>query len=180
MRPWLWMLALVAAPALHAANLHGRVSRVTDGDSLWVRPASGGAPMEIRLLDLDAPEGCQSFGPESAQALRRRVLDQPVRVHTVGTDSYGRRLARVEHRGQDVGAWLVRHGYAWAGTFHGRRGPYAALEQQARREHEGLWARPGAMEPRSFRKRFGPCQHAGPDATGGFAFSPGLPNIATR
>ena len=158
MKRCLVLLALVLAPALHAAGFSGTVSHVTDGDSLWVRPARGGAPVEVRLLDLDAPEGCQSWGPQARQALRGRVLHQGVRVRTRGTDDYGRQLARIELRGEDVGRWLVRNGHAWSASFKGRAGPYAGLEQQARQEHKGLWALPGALEPRSFRKRFGPCQ----------------------
>ena len=150
-------IALLLAASAHAAILRGTVSHVTDGDTLWVRPADGGAAVEIRLLDLDAPEACQRFGAEAKQALKKLVLQQPVRVLTRSPDDYGRTLARVEHRGQDVGAWLVRNGYAWSSSFHRRAGPYAPVEEQARREHAGLWARADALEPRSFRKRFGRC-----------------------
>jgi len=157
MRSWLPALALAVAAPLHAASFSGTVSHVTDGDTLWVRPAAGGAPVELRLLDLDAPEGCQAFGREAGQALRARVLHQRVRVRTRGTDDYRRQLAKVEHRGEDVGGWMVRQGYAWSMTFRGKAGPYAPLEARARGERRGLWARPGALEPRSFRRRFGPC-----------------------
>jgi endonuclease YncB( thermonuclease family) len=165
MRGWLAALLFVLAPALQAApsaepqtgGFSGTVSHVTDGDTLWVRPASGGEAIEIRLLDLDAPEGCQSYGAEAKQALRERVLHQHVRVRTKGRDDYARQLARVEYRGEDVGAWMVRHGYAWSMTFHGKPGPYARIEEQARRERQGLWSLPDVLDPRSFRKRFGRC-----------------------
>ena len=157
MRHWLLAVLLAAVPALQAATFHGRVTHVTDGDSLWVRPEGGGAPVELRLLDLDAPEGCQAFGPEAGQALRQRVLGEPVRVRTTGVDDYRRQLAQVQHRRQDIGAWMVRNGYAWSATFRGRPGPYAPLQAKARAQRKGLWARSGALEPRSFRKRFGKC-----------------------
>lgn len=151
-------LALLAATALHAETFRGVVSHVTDGDTIWVRPGKKDErPVELRLLDLDAPEGCQAFGREAKAALAKRILREPVKVRTRGVDDYGRRLARVEWRGQDVGAWLVREGYAWSMTFHGKQGPYARLEEKARRERRGLWALPGATDPRSFRKRFGRC-----------------------
>lgn len=156
MKRWLPALAWPVLAAAHAASFPATVTHVTDGDTLWVRPADGDA-MPVRLLHVDAPEKCQAFGPEAAQALRGRVLGEPVLVHTQTTDDYGRQLARVEHHGDDVGRWLVRNGYAWSMRFHGRSGPYAGLEAQARREHKGLWARPGAQEPRAFRHDFGPC-----------------------
>ena len=152
------LVLLALAPALQAAVFRGTVSHVTDGDTLWVRPAAGGEPVELRLLDLDAPEGCQPYGAEAKQALRARVLHHKVRVRTRGVDDYDRQLARIDHQGQDVGAWLVRNGYAWSASFKGRTGPYAPLEEQARRDRQGLWSLPGAMEPRSFRRRFGRCQ----------------------
>lgn len=157
MRAWLFALLLLAAPHLQAAGFRGTVSHVTDGDTLWVRPAGGKPPVELRLLDLDAPEGCQLFGQEAKAALRRRLLHQPVRVHTRGLDEFQRQLARVEHRGEDVGAWMVRGGYAWSASYRGKPGPYARLEAKARTARRGLWALPGAQDPRSFRKRFGRC-----------------------
>jgi endonuclease YncB( thermonuclease family) len=160
MTRWLACLLLAMAPALHAASFHATVTYVTDGDTLWVRPDAGGRTIELRLLDVDAPESCQAFGAQATQALRARVLHAAVRVHTHGSDSYGRQLAHVEHRREDVGRWLVANGYAWAMRFHGQAGRHGALEEQARREHRGLWASPGALEPRLFRQRFGPCPAA--------------------
>jgi micrococcal nuclease len=158
MKAWLAVLLLALAPALRAADFSGTVTYVTDGDTLWVRPAAGGEPVQIRLVDLDAPEGCQTYGPEAKHALRERVLHRKVQVRTHGVDAYQRVLARIDHRGEDVNAWLVRFGYAWSMSFHGKQGPYVALEEQARRERKGLWALPGATDPRSFRKRYGRCQ----------------------
>ena len=158
MKGWLLVLALLVAPPLHAATYVARVTQVVDGDTLWVRPVHGGAPVEIRLLDLDAPESCQLWGPQAHDALRSRVRNENVTVHSRAIDDYGRQLARIEWRGQDVGRWMVRHGYAWSMTFRGRAGPYAALEAQARRERKGLWSEPAALEPRTFRQQHGRCR----------------------
>jgi endonuclease YncB( thermonuclease family) len=158
MKRWWILLGLVLVPALHAATFRATVSYVTDGDTLWVRRTAGAAPVQLRLLDLDAPETCQAFGPQAKQALRQRVLHRPVVVRTRGKDDYARLLAQVQLREGDLGAWLVRNGYAWSTTFKGRPGPYAALQARAREERRGLWARPAALEPRRFRQRFGRCR----------------------
>ena len=151
------LVALLLAPALHAAEFRAMVTWVTDGDTIRVRPAGGHDTFPLRLLDLDAPETCQDFGPEARDAMRQRLLGETVQVRTEGSDDYGRQLARVEHRGEDVGRWLVRNGYAWSMRFHGRSGPYAPLEAQARRERKGLWAAERAVDPRRFRREHGPC-----------------------
>jgi endonuclease YncB( thermonuclease family) len=152
------VLALLAAALpLHAASFRGVVTHVTDGDTLWVRPSGGGRPIQLRLLDLDAPESCQPFGAQARQALKRRLLRQPVLVRTRGTDDYQRTLAQVRHDGEDVGAWLVQEGHAWAMGFKGRRGPYARLQEEARAARRGLWSAGDALEPRSFRRSHGRC-----------------------
>jgi endonuclease YncB( thermonuclease family) len=150
-------LALAAVLPLQAATFRGVVSHVTDGDTLWVKPGGRGEAVEIRLVDLDAPEICQPFGPQAKRALSARVLHQTVVVRTRGVDDYQRTLAQVRHRGRDVNAWLVSEGQAWSGSFHGRRGPYARLEDEARAARRGLWANAGAVEPREFRRSHGRC-----------------------
>ena len=72
---------------------------------------------------------------------------------------YQRSVGTVSLDGQDVGAWLVAHGFAWSARYRGRAGPYAQEEARARQARLGLWAR-GAVEPRSFRKRHGSCRPA--------------------
>ncbi|HEY8358916.1 MAG TPA: thermonuclease family protein [Ramlibacter sp.] len=160
MRRTLAALALLAAacclPAA-AETFRGVVTHVTDGDTLWVRPDGQRETIEIRLLDIDAPEGCQAFGPAAKKALAARVLKQPVVVRTRGRDDYQRTLAQVRHHGQDVGAWQVREGHAWSTNYKGKPGPYDRLEDQARRKGIGLWAGPQAVEPRNFRRSHGRC-----------------------
>ena len=52
----------------------GKVTRIVDGDSLWVRPAEGGAPVELRMDGIDAPEICQSGGQAARKALAARLM----------------------------------------------------------------------------------------------------------
>jgi len=153
----LLLLLALGLPA-HAATFRGMVTHVTDGDTLWVRPATSADTVEIRLVDIDAPEGCQPFGPEAKRALAALVLHEPVVVRTRGVDDYQRTLAQVQHRGRDVNAWLVREGHAWSTGFQRRPGRYERLEDEARQARRGLWSAPGALEPRSFRRKHGRCQ----------------------
>jgi micrococcal nuclease len=149
------LLAAFTCAPVSAKPLHGIVSHVTDGDTLWVRPASG-PPVQVRIRGLDAPEICQPFGPQARDALAARVLHRPVQVATRARDKYHRTVGRVSLQDQDIGAWLVAGGYAWSAHYRNRAGPYGDEERQARR---GLWAEP-AVEPRLFRKRHGSC-HVG-------------------
>lgn len=141
------------APQVYEA----RVTRVFDGDTVWVQPLAGGRFRKLRLDGLDAPEICQNGGPESRDALARRVLGQKVTVTERQRDDYGRGLARLRHAGDDVGGWMVGSGQAWSYRWRRSLGPYQAQETLARTTRMGLFSQADAEEPRSFRRRHGPC-----------------------
>jgi len=134
-----------------------RVTRVFDGDTLWVRPLAGGRYRKLRLDGVDAPEICQIGGPAARDALASRVLDRVVTVRVRAFDNYGRALAQVSAGGDDMAAVLVRSGHAWSARWRRSLGPYADEEAQARAERKGVFGVDGAETPREFRLRHGPC-----------------------
>lgn len=140
-----------------AQALSGEVVRVSDGDTIWVRPAAGGKPVKVRVQGIDAPERCQPWGAEAREALARRVLNRQVQVRTRAYDDYRRALGDVMLDGADVGRWMVREGHAWSYRYRRSPGPYPAEEAEARAAGRGLFADRAAIEPRHFRKAHGPC-----------------------
>jgi micrococcal nuclease len=149
------LLALAASAA--ERTLQGQVTHVTDGDTIWVRPAGAAATLQVRLQGIDAPEICQAFGVQARDALAARLLHRPVEIDVRAQDKYERTLARVSFKGRDVGSWLVAGGWAWSSGFRRRAGPYAQEQQAARSERRGLWAGAAPLEPRRFRKQHGSC-----------------------
>lgn len=151
---------LAAAPSARAAarEVNGVITHVTDGDSAWLQPAGGGAPVELRLLGIDAPESCQAWGAEAARALSELVLQRQVRVETVGQDSYGRTLGTVYLDGRNINKTLVQEGNAWSTRSRYDQGPYVADERMAKALGRGLNAAGGAVMPKEFRRNHGPCQ----------------------
>lgn len=148
-----------AAPGDHVAETvyAARVSRVFDGDTVWVRPLDGGRYRKLRLDGIDAPEICQAGGTASRDALARRVLEQVVTVSVRLHDDYGRGLARLTHQGDDVAAWMVSQGHAWSYRWRRSLGPFKDQEEHARRTRKGLFADAAPELPRDFRQRHGPC-----------------------
>ncbi|WP_428425454.1 thermonuclease family protein [Methylibium sp.] len=148
--------------AASEVRFEGVVTRVTDGDTVWVRPAAEGGggrrkPVKVRLLGLDAPERCQAHGSEAGAALAARVQDRHVTVRRRATDEYGRAVGTLWLGHDDVGAWLVSEGHAWSARYHGDPGPYADEEGRARAARRGLFAQTRPELPRDFRRRHGPC-----------------------
>jgi micrococcal nuclease len=135
----------------------GTVTHVTDGDTLWVRPAGGSEAVKIRMDGIDAPEICQVYGDASRNALMGRVLHQNVSVLARSRDRYGRVLARVVMQREDVGEWMVGQGHAWAHHYKRYPSAYGAQEAQARAARRGLFADPESQDPAVFRKRHGSC-----------------------
>lgn len=142
--------------AARGSHWVGAVTHVTDGDTLWVRPARGGAPRKIRVDGIDAPEICQTYGAVARAALVARVQGQWVQVAARHTDSYGRMLARITVQGEDLGGWMVLQGHAWSYRSQRDAGPYAPQEAWAHAQGLGLW-QARAMQPRTFRRRHGSC-----------------------
>jgi endonuclease YncB( thermonuclease family) len=155
------VLAALLGPAGVASaaprSFAGVVTSVSDGDTVRVRPASGGAPVVVRLEGIDAPEICQPHGPQAQAALASLLLRRPVTVHARRHDDYDRLLGRVQLQGDDAGAWMVERGHAWSYRHRGDAGPYAAEQSRARQGRRGLWASPHPVEPRSFRRQQGSC-----------------------
>ena len=164
MHPWLRCLLAATIACVASASmagpprlLRGTITHVTDGDSVWLRPASGGAPQPVRLRGIDAPEICQAHGQAARQALLSRVMAQRVVVRVRGRDKYERLLGELTTQDlPDVGAWMVATGHAWASGGRGR-GVYAQAQDRARNDGIGLWSQGHAVEPRAFRRRFGSC-----------------------
>ena len=143
----------------------GTVTRVSDGDTLWVRlerPAGAAdarsrKPLKVRLQGIDAPERCQAWGAEAKAALESRVLNRKVRLQGRASDDYQRRIATIELEGEDIGAWMVGRGHAWSSRLWRSPGVYAAQERAARAARRGLFAEAAAIEPWVFRKMHGLC-----------------------
>ena len=141
-------------------ELTGQVSRVVDGDTLWVKVAAESEPVVVRIEGIDAPESCQPGGSDATQALTKLALNRNVTVHIVTRDDYGRTVGKVLDGTVDVGDRMVRDGHAWSMRFKYDRGPYVAEERMAIALKRGLHAEGGAMQPRDFRQRHGECDKA--------------------
>ena len=137
-------------------TLTGVVSRVVDGDTVWIKDEHG-ALVKVRLLGMDAPEICQAGGPEARDALKRRVLGRAVTVSFQYRDDYGRTLGRVYQDGEDLGRWMVGKGHAWSYGYRRSPGPYASEQASAKTAGLGLFGDADAQTPRSFRKSHPSC-----------------------
>ena len=147
MRFILSAVALVAAFAAWGKTLEGKVTRVSDGDTIWVDR------VKVRLDRIDAPESKQAYGKESTEYLKRRIHGKVVKVEWEKTDQYGRTLGVVFLDGADINLEMVATGNAWHYSHFDKTAEYAEAEKVARENRLGLWSAPSPENPYEFRKR---------------------------
>jgi len=128
----------------------GTVVWLADGDTFDIELSTG--KVRVRLLGVDTPEKdtehtrAEPWGEEVSRLVARRLYRQPVELiaDLTATDAYGRVLGYVHHDGEDLGAWLLRQGYAelFRRADHPRRARYEPLEAEARAAKRGMWGPP--------------------------------------
>lgn len=148
------LLAIASASAPAAERvIEGRVVRVVDGDTLDV--LHEGAPVRIRLADIDTPEPGQPWASRAKQALSARVFGKEVRVIEVDTDRHGRTVGEVYADDVCVGCELVREGHAWVYRKYSDDPVLLKLEAEARERQRGLWALPESQRVPPWEWRHG-------------------------
>ena len=118
---WMACGAFLLSPSAHAAppkaasakTVQGIVSQVTDGDTLWLKPAEG-KPLEVRLRDIDAPEICQPWGDDSRKALSELTLNKVASLQVQAHDKYGRAVGTLMIEDTNVSRYMVENGHAWS------------------------------------------------------------------
>ena len=148
------LAVLAARPA--EQGVHGVVSKVQDGDSLWLKPADR-PPIVVRLRDIDAPELCQAWGDEARRALADLALGKAAVLRSHGRDSHGRMLGTVIVDDVDLSRRMVEDGHAWSNRSRWDQGPLVKQERMAKALGRGFHATAGAEPPWHFRKRNGRC-----------------------
>ena len=87
------LLLLIFSVSSYADQYQGRVIKVIDGDTVWVK--SSNKHIKIRLSYIDAPELKQTYGIRSKNFLIEMVLDKEVQINTNKKDRYNRHLGEL-------------------------------------------------------------------------------------
>jgi endonuclease YncB( thermonuclease family)/membrane-bound metal-dependent hydrolase YbcI (DUF457 family) len=136
-------------------HLYGRVTKVTDGDTITVETQGRSTP--VRLIGVDTPEtvapdqpiGC--FGPQASsytkQVLAQRIVRLEIPRIGDSEDAYGRTLAYIYLDTNKDGSYehlfnedLIQLGLARTTTFsHSHRREFERLQEEAEDRSAGLW-----------------------------------------
>jgi micrococcal nuclease len=130
-------LPFTAIP-LEERHVSAVVTSVIDGDTIKVQLSEG--PALVRLANIDAPESIQSGGGAAARALHARILGRDVSLQVTERDRGQRLVAVVFLADENVNAWMVKQGHAWADRGSALAQDYCVWEKAARSLRRGLWA----------------------------------------
>lgn len=160
-----WILFALLAQAVSVGNaaspatedFSGIVTKVFDGDSFLVQKPGVRREIEVRLMDIDAPEKDQPYADAARSALMKLIGNRRVFVDVITIDQYDRKIAKVyrEPDRLDVISSLVHDGHVWVNRRFAKDRELVALEERARLASVGLWAIPKSdrVPPWEFRRR---------------------------
>ena len=149
-----------------AGVLSGRIASIADGDSFTLI-ADDGRRIGVRLGGIDAPEKGQPHADRARDNLARLLARGALEIEPIKTDPFGRQVARVRARGEDVALSQIESGLAWhfvryaADQLPDERERYAGAQREAQQAARGLWADADPVAPWVYRQR----KRANGDAT---------------
>ncbi|WP_298031856.1 thermonuclease family protein [uncultured Desulfovibrio sp.] len=152
---FLLALGILALHPVYAWAWQGRVVKVADGNTITVEPERGGDRVKIRLHGVDAPEKNQPYGQSSRGFVNNAVLFKTVDAKPMSKDRYGRTVGIVTLQNGDVlQELLLDRGLAWVyERYCTNCDDWRSLQDNARRNHKGLWSDKSPMPPWEWRKR---------------------------
>jgi len=138
------LVLLLTSTRVPAETLTGRITGITDGDTLTLLDAEH-IPQKIRVAGIDAPEKRQAFGEKSKTHLSALAYNRQAQADCRKIDRYRRRICVVYVGGRDVGLEQIKAGMAWWYQQYAReqtkqeRIDYEHAEFLAKLHRYGLW-----------------------------------------
>jgi micrococcal nuclease len=146
----IWPALLMVPLTLFCSQFTGKVVSVIDGDTIEVLYNKN--PIKIRLDGIDCPESGQAFGKKAKQATSEMSFGIQVEVNSLGTDRYGRTLAKIKLPNKTcLNEELLKRGLAWHYKKYNSETLYESLENAARKNKIGLWSEANPIPPWEFR-----------------------------
>jgi endonuclease YncB( thermonuclease family) len=136
------VICAVLFPQLNTREeYNGRVVGITDGDTLTLLVEER-QQVKVRLAEIDTPESAQPYGTQAKKELSALAFNREALVKEQDIDKYGRVVGRVFVDGLDVNAEMVRRGAAWVYPDYAKDVTLYVLENEAKRNRQGLWSLP--------------------------------------
>ena len=93
----------------------GKVVKITDGDTIWVKWSEREKPVVIRFFDTAAPELDEKGGPESRSWLEKQIMGEEVQViirPKLRVGKWGRIIGEIIHMGMNINKMSMEAGHS--------------------------------------------------------------------
>ena len=131
----------------------GKVIKIADGDTFTLLLERDNFEVRVRLNAIDCPEKKQPFSKKAKQHLSDMIFGKRLKVYYKKKDRYGRVLGDVFIDHINVNKKMVCDGYAWHFKKYSDDPELAKCEENARKQHLGLWQDAHPTPPWEWRKR---------------------------
>lgn len=95
--------------------LNAQCIRVIDGDTIECNimlTFDTRITKKIRLARIDTPEMNEPEGPAAKEAVKNLLQNRRINLHVMGKDSWGRWIAEVIYKDENISDWLLGNQYA--------------------------------------------------------------------
>lgn len=141
---------LVFINSLFAFGITGKVVKVSDGDSFFLR--AGKKTYRVRMFGIDAPELHQDHGDICKKYLEDMILKKKVNIKVITEDKYGRKIGKVFYKNKDINLEMLKSGHAWFYEFYAKKNKkYAKSYKYAKENKLGIWKYENLENPRDYR-----------------------------
>ena len=136
-------------------TVFGKVISVYDGDTLTLVAGHGNQAKKykVRFFGIDAPEAKQSYGIDSRDSLREKVLNKEVKLEIIDVDRYGRSVGKIYLGSRYINREMVAEGSAWYyPDYAEHEKDLESAQIFAKSERAGLWQSADPQPPWRYRK----------------------------
>lgn len=129
------------------------VLKIVDGDT-FIGLTIDSRKVLFRLQGIDSPEQGQPYSEKSKNKLAELIAGKLVGIKIQEKpESYGRlKVWAYTPNGNDVSAEMLRAGLSWHFRKYDNSSLYSQLENEARKNHTGIWTEANPISPWDFRK----------------------------
>ena len=136
-----------------SGTIYGRIVKISDGDSYHLL-TDDRVTIRVRMEGIDAPETGQPHSRKATDYLKQMTRGQRIRLEKTGVDMYDRTLGwSYLVDGRELGAEMIKAGYAWHYKFYNDDMELAELENEARAAELGLWKDKNPVAPWDYRRQ---------------------------
>jgi len=151
MKKLLLVLCLLFPLNLSAAEYSGTITKVVDGDTVWLKTDT--QDLKIRMRWIDAPESKQAYGKESTDYLSELIFAKRVDASCGSKDRYKRSVCTISKDGVNINKKMVESGHAWSYKGYSTIA-VAKLQIEAQSNNIGMWeSLDPTCQPWNYRKK---------------------------